>query len=363
MSALAAPRLVNGPLEDPVLFLPFAHRRRGMLFDLGDLSALAPRDLLKVSHAFVSHTHMDHFIGFDRLLRVHLGRGAELTLAGPAGFLHHLEGKLAAYSWDLMDRFAEGLRLVAVEVRAGRRIACAYDGRRGFAAEAPPRESPFSGVLLDEPAVRVEAAVLEHSIPCLGFAVSERFRVRVLKTALAARGLAPGRWLNALKEAIYGGAPPETEIAAELDGGRGPRLFPLGELRDTVVRIEAGRKIGYITDVVDHPANREAIVRLCRGADLLFIEAAFLDAESALARRKRHLTARQAGEIAALAGVRSLAVMHLSPRYEGREAEVEAEAERSFRETRRNLRPAPGAGEPAGPPPSAPAPRRDGGSP
>ncbi len=363
MSALAAPRLLNGPLEDPVLFLPFAHRRRGMLFDLGDLSALPARDLLKVSHAFVSHTHMDHFIGFDRLLRVHLGRGAVLTLAGPPGFLRHLEGKLAAYSWDLMDRFAEGLRLGAIEVHAERRIACAYDGRRGFAAEAAPREAPFSGVLWEEPALRVEAALLEHSIPCLGFAVSERFRVRVLKTALQAHGLAPGRWLNALKEALYAGAPPETEIAAEREDGKGLRVFALGDLRDTLVRIESGRKIGYITDVIDHPANREAIVRLCRGADRLFIEAAFLDAEAALARRKRHLTARQAGEIAALAGVRSLVVMHLSPRYEGRESEVEAEAQRCFQELRRRLRPAPGAGEPAGPPPSAPDPPRDAGLP
>lgn len=339
MSSLSVPRLVNGPLEDPVVFWPFAHRRRGLLFDLGDLSALAPRDLLKVTHAFVSHTHMDHFIGFDRLLRLHLGRGSEIVLAGPAGFLGHLEGKLAAYSWDRMDRFAEGLRLQAIEVHAARQVARAYDGRLGFAAAAEPREAPFSGVLVAEPAFRVEAAVLDHGIPCLAFAVTEPFRVRVLKTALAARGLAPGRWLGVLKEALYAGWPDETPIAAERVDGRGLQAIPLGELRREVVRIQPGRKVGYVTDVSDRPENREAIVRLCGGADLLFIEAAFLDREAALARRKHHLTARQAGEIAALAGARSLCLMHLSPRYEGREAEVEGEARATFEATRARLRP------------------------
>ena len=352
MSALSVPRLVNGPLEDPVLFWPFAHRRRGLLFDLGDLSALAPRDLLKVTHAFVSHTHMDHFIGFDRLLRLHLGRGSEIVVAGPAGFLGHLEGKFAAYSWDLMDRFAEGLRLHAIEVHAARRIERCYDGRLGFAA-GEPREAPFSGLLVEEPAFRVEAAVLAHNIPCLAFAVSEPFRVRVLKTGLAARGLAPGRWLGALKEALYAGVAEETPIAAERADGRGGQVVSLGELRRDVVRIQPGRKIGYVSDVSDRPENREAIVRLCGGADLLFIEAAFLDREAALARRKHHLTARQAGEIAALAGARALRVMHLSPRYEGREADVEREALAAFEETRARLRPPSGTPGCVGRPPSA----------
>ena len=65
-------------------------------------------------------------------------------------------------------------------------------------------------------------------------------------------------------------------------------------------------------------------------ADLLFIECTFLDADAADATRKCHLTARQAGAIAAAAGVSVLVPFHFSPRYAGREAELRAEAQVAF---------------------------------
>ncbi len=82
MPPLVNPRLINAATGDPGLFLPFFHQKRALLFDLGDVGALSPKDLLKISHVFVSHTHMDHFIGFDQLLRILLGREKELHLFG-----------------------------------------------------------------------------------------------------------------------------------------------------------------------------------------------------------------------------------------------------------------------------------------
>ena len=79
------PRMVNGPFDDPVLYLPFSYHKQAMLFDLGNLSGLSPGDLLKTSQVFVSHTHMDHFIGFDQLLRLLLGRNKSIHLFGPKG--------------------------------------------------------------------------------------------------------------------------------------------------------------------------------------------------------------------------------------------------------------------------------------
>ena len=66
--------LINPPGGDPGVYLEMKYRRRALLFDLGEINALPPRNILKIEHVCVSHTHMDHFIGFDHLVRVCPGR-------------------------------------------------------------------------------------------------------------------------------------------------------------------------------------------------------------------------------------------------------------------------------------------------
>ena len=110
------PRLINGPFDDPGLFVPFLFEKRALLFDLGDIHTLPARDILKITHVFVSHTHMDHFAGFDRLLRLFLGREKNLHLYGPRGFLRNIEGKLAGYTWNLVDQYSAPFSLHATEI-------------------------------------------------------------------------------------------------------------------------------------------------------------------------------------------------------------------------------------------------------
>ncbi|MDQ4086707.1 MAG: hypothetical protein M3177_01630 [Pseudomonadota bacterium] len=94
------PRLVNGRFGDPGLFVEMLHRRAALLFDVRDVSALSPRDLLRVTTLFFTHTHMDRFIGFAALLRVCVGRDKRSQLVGPRGFADRVEHKLLAYEMN-----------------------------------------------------------------------------------------------------------------------------------------------------------------------------------------------------------------------------------------------------------------------
>src|ERR1051325_3884496 len=107
--------LVNEPFSDPGLLIDFRFARRALLFDLGDVSPLSPRQLLRASHAFVSHAHMDHFAGFDRLLRICLHRAMPLHLVGPIDFADRVEHKLKAYTLNLLNEQPFDFLITAVE--------------------------------------------------------------------------------------------------------------------------------------------------------------------------------------------------------------------------------------------------------
>src|SRR5262249_45956580 len=94
---------------------------------------LSPRELLRVSHAFVSHAHMDHFGGFDRLLRICLHRSDPLHLIGPAGFVDQVEHKLRAYTWNLLGEDSFDFVLAAAEfVTNGAGTRCEFRAREAF---------------------------------------------------------------------------------------------------------------------------------------------------------------------------------------------------------------------------------------
>src|SRR5208337_1407869 len=158
--------------------------------------------------------------------------------------------KLAAYRWNLVERFAAELVFIVAEVDLTVRTA-QLRLKAGFEVEALGARPLVDGLIHAEPAFRVSTAVLEHGTPCLAFAVEETAHVNVWKNRLAELGLPVGPWLRSLKRALLEGRPDDypIEIAAEAKAAN-PRTAPLGALRPTAT-VSPGQKIGYVTDVAD----------------------------------------------------------------------------------------------------------------
>lgn len=324
--------LVNDPFGDPGVYLDFKYRRNAFLFDMGDLSPLVPRQLLHVDSVFVSHTHMDHFIGFDHLLRLLLGRDKRLSLYGPPSFLKNLESKMAAYTWNLVANYTSDVEIVATEVHPGSRLTRCYRCRKAFQSEGE-QSAPFDGTLTSGDFYTVKAAFLDHGVPTLGFRFEEHTRLNIKKNVLKEMGLPTGAWLLELKERIMKGEGDDLPIRIWWrgeDGRHGETFLPLGLLRERAVKVTKGQTIAYVTDAAGNDDNCRRIVELAAEADILFIEAPFLAEDGQTAARKFHLTARQAGLLARQARARRIVLFHFSPKYTGRRDELIGEAMAAF---------------------------------
>lgn len=326
MSWLVQPRLVNDPFSDPGLYLDFRYGRRAILFDLGDVSSLSSRELLRVSHVFVSHTHVDHMAGFDRLFRLCLHRPAPLTLIGPPGFASQVEHRIRGFTWNLLDEDSVDFCLRAMDYDGTRLTKAAeFHAREAFARREtePPAFPP--GIAWMEDEFRIEAVALDHGIPSLAFALCEVLQVNVWRGALAEMELPPGPWLNEAKRAVRLGLPDAHSV--RLPNGES---IPLGELKGRALRIAPGQVVAYVTDAAPHEENRAKILRLAQGADQLFIEAVFLERDRPLALASHHLTAWEAGAMAREAGARHVTPFHHSARYLSQPEALREELMESF---------------------------------
>lgn len=333
MASSFDPRLVNGPFGDPGLFVGMRWQGSAALFDLGRNDGLPAGEMLRVSHIFVSHTHMDHFIGFDRVLRLFLNRDLCLRIYGPAGIGDCVAGKLRGYVWNLTQDYPFAIHVTEVRrdgQESWRFRACTGFEREAVAPDLPALEGGASTPwLVDEGYFRVRAAITDHKIPCLSFAMDEPEHLNVDGDLLARRGLVPGRWLAELKEALRAEAPSGKQLlVARSDGESEERT--IDELRD-LVRITPGQKLGYVVDTRFMPENLEVLLPLLEDASTLFCEASFLDEDRDQAAMRYHLTAAEAGAIGRLAGARKLRVFHYSSRYQGKGDRLQREAEAAFR--------------------------------
>ncbi|MCT2590379.1 ribonuclease Z [Streptomyces sp. N2-109] len=253
----------------------------GILFDPGDgtqrqmvQAGVAAHDLNRIC---VTHFHGDHSLGLAGVIqRINLDRVP-----------HPVTAHFPASGQLFFDRL---------------RYATAYRETVDL-REEPVRES---GVLSAGPAFTLAARQLSHPVESYGYRLTEPDGRRILPRLLASHGI------------------------------KGPdigRLQREGSLRGVTLAEVSEPRLGQRFAFVMDTRLCDGVYELAEGCDMLVIESTFLDEDVALAQQYGHLTAGQAGRIAAEAGVRHLVLTHFSQRYgdptafagQAREAGFEAE--------------------------------------
>jgi ribonuclease Z len=335
MKPLFHPSLVNSPFGDPGLYIDFLFEKRAILFDIGEICHVPPRKLLRLSHVFVTHTHVDHFIGFDHLVRLFLGREKKLHIFGPPGFVDQIWHRLASYTWNLVHNYPTDFTIVATEIHLdGKTLTAEFHCRNGFQSPCNASFVVAGDIIAEEDTFRIRFTFLDHRIPVLAFSLEETSHVNIMKNRLEELGLQVGPWLTELKCAVLGGDDDESTFRVWWKNRAQivERHIPLGQLKKDILHIVPGQKITYITDSAYTPGNAARMTELARGSDYLFIEAAFLHEDAGRAKEKYHLTARQAGLVGKESGAARVLPFHFSPKYIGREGRIYREVEQAAAE-------------------------------
>jgi ribonuclease Z len=232
--------------------------------------------LPELDQVFLTHFHADHTLGLPGMLKTFSLRQRELplTIYGPPG---------------LRELYRSLDRLI---------------GRLSYPVEL---EELRPGEALERDGYRILAIPVEHGVAALGYALVEDERPGAFDSAGAdALGIPFGPERGMLQRG---------ESVTLADGRVVTPDAVLGEPRP-------GRRIVVTGDT----APVETVRVLSEGADVLVHEATFSEEEHDRAADRLHSTARQAAEIARDAGVRLLALTHISPRYFGADLCAEAQA-------------------------------------
>jgi ribonuclease Z len=237
---------------------------QGILFDPGEgaqrqllLAGAAASDITRIC---LTHFHGDHCLGVPGIVQ-------RISLDGAP---HEVVAHYPASGKDFFARL--------------RHASIFYDVAR-IAEQPIHADGELGGGLT--------ARRLNHPVESYGYRLSEPDGRRMLPERLAALG-------------IHGPAVGELQREGSLKTQAG-RTVHLDEVSEP----KRGKVFAFVMDT----GWCDAAFELAADADMLVIESTFLEPEAAVAEAAGHLTAAQAGRIAAQAGARKLVLTHFSQRY------------------------------------------------
>ena len=239
---------------------------------------IAPTRIRKI---LISHWHGDHTLGLPGLIQTLGASNYEgmLEIFGPKGTKNHIAALKKAFIFE--DR----LQLKIHEVGTGK--------------------------IFEDSDLIIHSAKLEHGVPCIGFSIKEQDYRRINLDYVNKLGIPEGPLLGKLQN-----NKPIT--------WKGKKVMP-----KNATYVVEGKKLAYVVDT----ELCKNCLKLAKDADVLVSEATFMEEHEEKAFDYKHLTGKQAAELANQANAKLLILTHFSQRYKST-TEIEEEAKTYFSNTR-----------------------------
>lgn len=284
------PAFFSGLLDDPVLLLNTRPTGRGILIDCGRVHHLAKRVMKSIDALFVTHAHMDHFMGVDTVIRHNHVSPRTLELFGPPGIAEKMRAKFSSYDWNLTEPY--WCSFLVHEIHPGSIATFLFPGPEGFTGRFVGERPRDDKVVYRNDFLQVEADLCDHKIPVLIFKVTERASFLVDETKIERAGLVRGPWLRQLKKRFYHGIHAgEPLLVPRLKDGNviEEPVEDAAKLYESICDGQPPSCIGYVTDIAFTEENLDTVIKLFRGVTLLLCECSFLAGDRDKARVSAHL--------------------------------------------------------------------------
>jgi ribonuclease Z len=268
--------------------------------ECGDASNWTVKEVQNANAVFISHTHIDHFVNFDMVIRHQIGIQRRVIICGPEGIAAQVQAKLKSYTWNLIEKGA-----IVYEIREMR----SENEIKVFELEPPQWElveknTLKSNVLFQEKSFAVTGILLDHKTPTLAYKFKEHDSVKI---DIQASGFRGGKWVKALKEA-FAQNDSEQSIIIENKAYLAKDLFHL-------LHIQKGDSVGIIMDHAANPDNHAKIIQHFSNCQKVFIESFYKNEDQPFAEANYHSYAAMSGKVMREASVLNPIPVHFSRKY------------------------------------------------
>ena len=92
--------------EDICILIKVENHPFNYICDCGEAKSLSVKECQNTNAIFISHTHIDHFVNFDTILRHQIGIGRNIVICGPKGIIKQVQNRVQSYCWNLIEEEA-----------------------------------------------------------------------------------------------------------------------------------------------------------------------------------------------------------------------------------------------------------------
>lgn len=291
--------------EDICILIKVDNHTYNYICECGEAKSLGVKECQNTKALFISHTHIDHFVNFDTILRHQIGIQRMVTIVGPKGIINQVQNRIKSYCWNLIEEGAIEYEIREIETQDKFRIAKI----RPPLWEVEEEKFISSDQVFIEKDFNVEFEILDHKTDSISYLFKANDKVKIELP----QGVKGGKWVADLKKAYERGEL-ENLIVIDKQEVKSKDLFHL-------IKIKKGTTLGVVMDHAANESNHNSIIKRFQNCDKVFIESFYTDDDVELAKKNYHSYASESGKVMKRAKVKEAIPVHFSRKYE--ESEIE----------------------------------------